>query len=527
MLLILTLLLLFVFPSTSAWAYFDPGFGGNYFNSIISLLVSCFAFIFASIIYFFRRIFGQQFLPFWERHQKILSVISLYALNIGCAALGWYLFGTCQKDFTLTTLLVRTYLDPHFGIQFIALIFTFVVVILILSCLTLIFWKRFKNIQAITTIIVLCLINASVGAFLCSNHLRLLAHQALSQSPKFTDPQRTNKGYTLFEGTLYDENGRVIKRWSHGYLGIIDDNGDFYGNKEENTSNPNPTWGRYTWDDKAIWEKHFFIHHELYLSPQGTIVTFIKEDKKYNNFNVDFDIILEFDKNGNELQRYSLYDHLKEFQRYTPQFGIDACPTIFLRPLMLFWDTLYHSPLGGSYDYFHLNSFFVLPPNPLEAQNPAFRHGNWLISSFNGSAVFILDQNTHQILWHMNGSDIKGEIQGQHAVSMLPDGNILLFDNGINRNASRILIINPITFKIVWEYAKDDFFSPVKGFVQKLPNGNFLVTESEKKHVFEITADKTIVWDFYPTDQDGNRYYHDCYRVTRYSKAMIEHFLQH
>lgn len=159
----------------------------------------------------------------------------------------------------------------------------------------------------------------------------------------------------------------------------------------------------------------------------------------------------------------------------------------------------------------------MIPPNGLEGKNPAFRPGNWLISLMHGSMVFILDQDTKKILWHAVADEIEGSLEGQHSASMLPDGDILLFDNGFNRRASRILIIDPLTLKIKWQYSNKDFFSESEGYVQALPNGNFLVTESQKGYIFEITPDKKTVWDFY--------YPAVIYHTIRYPKEMIDPLL--
>ena len=105
------------------------------------------------------------------------------------------------------------------------------------------------------------------------------------------------------------------------------------------------------------------------------------------------------------------------------------------------------------------------------------------------------------------------------------------------RWASRILIIDPLTLKIKWQYSNKDFFSAAEGAVQALPNGNFLVTESFKGHVFEVTPDKRIVWEYYcPSDKFNVRRFPDFMqaprdledkiaRMTLYPEEMIDHLL--
>ena len=62
---------------------------------------------------------------------------------------------------------------------------------------------------------------------------------------------------------------------------------------------------------------------------------------------------------------------------------------------------------------------------------------------------------------------------------------------------------------------KDDFFSKSRGSVQRLPNGNTLITESDKGYVFEVTPKKEIVWRFANPDiEDGIR--QAIWRMTRF-----------
>jgi Arylsulfotransferase (ASST) len=356
-----------------------------------------------------------------------------------------------------------------------------------------------------------------MGAFLSQAFTRAKTHH-LSQFFKVAsvNPGRVFTGYRLANGYLIDVNGKIIKTWSAHHLGLIDNNGDYYGSNGKDA----PFWGRYSWNDQVIWEKHFPIHHEIYLSPLGTIFTFGREIHNYNNYKVSFDTILEFDKSGNELQHFSLWEHRQEFQAYHAKFGIDIFSPFFLIPPMYLWEKFadYQHQPPYQYDYFHLNSFFIVPPNALEKKSPAFQRGNWLISMFHGSMVFILDPVTKKILWHLAVDKVEGGFDGQHSVTMLPDGNILLFENGVCRGASRILIINPLTSTVKWQYSQKGFYSEWEGSVQALPNGNFLVTESTKGHAFELTPDKQIVWEYY---NNGD----DIYRMTCYPKDMIDRFL--
>lgn len=341
------------------------------------------------------------------------------------------------------------------------------------------------------------------------------------------DRSKISDGYNLFEGKLIDMEGNVVKQWSSLFLGVIDENGDYYAQKYFEA----PVWGRYTWDDEVIWEKDFPIHHEILLTSDDTIITFTKEVHSYNERAVEFDVILEFDKGGNVLQRYSLWDHLEEFQKFHDKLELDMPPTFFIpedhRKDKSIW--------GGNYDYYHLNALSLVPPNAMESKHPAFRPGNWLISFRHGSMVFILDKDTKKILWRAIYNQVEDNLEGPHSPMMLDNGNILIFDNGRYRKWSRIIELDPVTLDVVWEYKDDNFYTLSQGNAQPLPNGNVLATEAEKGRVIEVTRDKEIVWEFYHPDQQDETNSVDeekwglrqeVYRMTRYPKSMIDRIMK-
>ena len=114
------------------------------------------------------------------------------------------------------------------------------------------------------------------------------------------------------------------------------------------------------------------------------------------------------------------------------------------------------------------------------------------------STVAIIDQDTQLVKWVINGPFIR-----QHDPDLLPNGNIILFDNwGANDpevGATRIIELNPRTQEIVWGYAgapEAPLYSRIRGSQQVLPNGNVLITEATSGRVVEVTRDKTIVWQY-------------------------------
>ncbi len=68
--------------------------------------------------------------------------------------------------------------------------------------------------------------------------------------------------------------------------------------------------------------------------------------------------------------------------------------------------------------------------------------------------------------------------------------------------------LNPFTEKIEWQYTAEPpqlFFSETRGSAQRLPNGNTLITESDKGRVFEITRRGELVWEFYSPQIDKKK----------------------
>jgi len=110
---------------------------------------------------------------------------------------------------------------------------------------------------------------------------------------------------------------------------------------------------------------------------------------------------------------------------------------------------------------------------------------------------------------------------------MLDNGHILVYDNGAHRTYSRILEVDPVENRIIWEYLADPpekFYSETRGSNQRFDNGNTLICESERGRAFEITPTGEVVWEFYnPEIVDGRRRL--IYRMTRVPREEVDRWL--
>jgi hypothetical protein len=181
------------------------------------------------------------------------------------------------------------------------------------------------------------------------------------------------------------------------------------------------------------------------------------------------------------------------------------------------------------FDWAHNNTCQVIPPNETyerekaAGDDPRFAPGNITVSYRSLDVIGVIDRDSGDIVWAW-GPD---ELDGQHNPHVLPNGNVLLFDNGTRRGYSRVLELDPLTETIEWEYAgspRESFFSQYISGVQRLPNGNTLVCEGNEAHLFEVTPDGEVVWDFTnPFDDEGSL--GNIYQCRRYDPEYVEPLL--
>ena len=174
-------------------------------------------------------------------------------------------------------------------------------------------------------------------------------------------------------------------------------------------------------------------------------------------------------------------------------------------------------------DLLHTNTIEVLNGTHAD-RSPAFRRGNVLISALKIDTIAIIDMDTGALVWSWG----RGNIVRQHEATWLPNGNILLFDNGDSeRMWSRIVELDPRTNLIAWQYTNPNprhFFSSGRGTSQGLPGGNVLVANSNSGEAFEVTRDGEIVWGFLnpQVEAKGRR---AAIRIKRYPTDLVERIL--
>lgn len=213
---------------------------------------------------------------------------------------------------------------------------------------------------------------------------------------------------------------------------------------------------------------------------------------------IDEEIVL-LDRDGRELEAISVLDALL------------ASPFASLVPAPSDEEVLAGS-YGRSADEIELE---LLHANHVEptgiGDRPASRlPAGYLVSIRNQSLLVLVERASRRVVWVWG----PGRLELQHHPTILPSGNLLLFNNG--RARSEVLELDPTTRRVVWSYRADGFFSSFGGSCQRLANGNTLITESATGHVFEVTPAGEKVWEWANprTTEDGRR--QSLYRATRY-----------
>ena len=135
---------------------------------------------------------------------------------------------------------------------------------------------------------------------------------------------------------------------------------------------------------------------------------------------------------------------------------------------------------------------------------------NYVVSWRNLGLVTKIDARTGAILWRWGGltnqftfvNDPEGLFSGQHSVRVLPDGNYLIYDNGLRhvppetRIAEYRLDPTALTATLVWEYHHSPpLYTPFLGRVARLTTGNTFIGWGGAGIVQEVAPDKATVWE--------------------------------
>jgi outer membrane protein assembly factor BamB len=136
--------------------------------------------------------------------------------------------------------------------------------------------------------------------------------------------------------------------------------------------------------------------------------------------------------------------------------------------------------------------------------------GNYIVSFRRPSQVVKIDATTGAVIWRFGGrrgeftvgGDPLGGFSNQHSVKVLPNGHLLLYDNGASHHPpeSRAAeyALDPVakTATLVWEYRHNPaIYTPGGGAVQRLENGNTFAAFGQAGRATEVRPDGSVAWE--------------------------------
>lgn len=268
-----------------------------------------------------------------------------------------------------------------------------------------------------------------------------------------------------------------------------------------------PDGGAYivTLDNEILWEppmgQESGIHHSAIRMPNGNIMAVTTteqlkpippgpwEDSSFVAGELVTwwgDDMVEWDLAGNEIWRWSVFDH----------FDIaDYDSGIFAR-----------TPDRGYHDWTHANAVFYDVVD------------NAVYVSFRSlDRITKINYATKEVIWNMGLDMVSGDAQvgtdlnfrHQHAIEMMANRNLMLYDNhnDLTPQLSRGIEIAltetdsvPVA-EIVWQYVlPETLYTASRGDCDRLANGNTLITAANPQdiavngHILEVTMDSSLVW---------------------------------
>jgi hypothetical protein len=303
----------------------------------------------------------------------------------------------------------------------------------------------------------------------------------------------------------------------------------------------------YDWDGNLVWEfnhatRDYQLHHDLVPLPNGHILALMVERKsreqalaagfEANMMRDDYlvpDAVVEIEptypKGGKIVWEWHVWDHLvQDSNRGKPNYGDPAAHPELVdvacngRATAAFWNHMNSLDYNVKLDQISLsvrgcNEIWIIDHSTTTeeaAGHTGGKHGKGgdLLYRWGNPAAY------------GRGTAADKQLVQQHDGLWIPDGHpgaghMTIFNNGYDRGWSSIEEIEPPMdangrylleagkpygpAKPIWRYeAKNraDFFSSEISGAHRLPNGNTLICAGVVGHLFEITPDGEMVWQY-------------------------------
>lgn len=328
--------------------------------------------------------------------------------------------------------------------------------------------------------------------------------------------------------------------------------------------------GEYTWDGDLVWEIAYtgtyqHQHHGIDMLPNGNVLLLLWDYHHLDEAvamgldlaflegtfkNTDYfapDIIVELDKSSSEIVwQWDAWDHLvQDYDENLPNYG---SPSDNPGRLNINYQSLALKGIEANRnpgDWMHSNSVNYNPELDQIVISVHRFDEFWIIDhspsteDMTGPAGDLLYRWGNPYAFGQGSLTEDRKLFQQHDVQWIEDGlpgagNILIYNNRNNvvredepseDEYSSILELKlplrgdnsydwSIEPEIVWQYDQD-FYSRIISGVQRLPNGNTLITEGVPGRLIEVTPTGEVVWEYInPISDDDDRW---LFRMRKYS----------
>lgn len=335
-------------------------------------------------------------------------------------------------------------------------------------------------------------------------------HQAQLHLPLPPNDSRLSPGFTLFgeSGTamtkLVNMSGEVVKTWDFDAArtrllpncNVLVVHGTKWGWSQKKWDALRPFIREYDWDGNVAWEHELPgpAHHDVQRLPNGNTLILYRglvpnsakqsiEHPMKRNAKIRTDIIVEVTPSGETVWEWKAHDHL----------DLNSCGRLPCEPLP---ESI--SNRKRVFDWTHSNGISIIPENKwYRGGDQRFAPGNIILTIRNWSTFVVISRKTGEVVWRFDEG-----LSGGHEAIMIDDtlpgaGNILVFNNGRDREQSEVLEINPIKKSTIWKYSNgSEFYSAAAGRAQRLSNGNTLISEDVPGRIFEVSPTGEILWKY-------------------------------
>lgn len=232
---------------------------------------------------------------------------------------------------------------------------------------------------------------------------------------------------------------------------------------------------------------HHSIHHATDSSLWIPVYDYHEKTPKHDLFQTPYreDIILKVSEDGEVLLEKSVIDILIENDLYSLLVSNGAFKIGVTEK-----------------DVLHLNDLEELTPD-LARHFPNFEAGDLLMSFRHLNMLLVADPDNWRVKWYQMGPWLR-----QHDPDFHADGTISVYNNnsddttfGSVFGGSSIMTFRPGMFPldidIIYGPEQDPkFFTNTQGKHQKLPNGNYLISQYSGGRAFEFNTKGKIVWQY-------------------------------